>query len=83
MLAAAQQATPAADYLWLIIATAVLMVVFWRLTLRILAVAFIVLVTYAVILIAREFSRLDRANPASALATHQVQQVQQASASTR
>jgi membrane protein implicated in regulation of membrane protease activity len=76
MLAAAEQATPAADYLWLIIATAVLIVVFWRITLRILAVAFIVLVTYAVILIAREFSRLDQANPTSAQATHQVQQVQ-------
>jgi hypothetical protein len=76
MLAAAEQAMPAADYLWLIIATAVLMVVFWRITLRILAVAFIVLVTYAVILIAREFSRLDPANPTSAQATHQVQQVQ-------
>lgn len=83
MLAAAEQATSDADYLWLIIATAVLMVVFWRITLRILAVAFIVLVTYAVILMAREFSRLDGANPTSAQATQPVQQVQHARASTR
>jgi uncharacterized protein YoxC len=80
MLATAEQATSAADYLWLIIATAVLMVVFWRITLRILAVAFIVLVTYAVILMAREIGRLDPANPTSAQAT---QQTQQTSASTR
>jgi hypothetical protein len=58
MFAAPDPAILPADYLWLIVVVAVFMVIFWRITLRIIAVAFIVLIAYAVLMLAGQIDRL-------------------------